>query len=96
MGIMVLLEVAAKPESVDEMSEFLAARLPETREFPGCESITAYLNDDGRTIVLVEHWDTQASYEKYTAWRQETGVLDTLASMLAGPPSIRYFDALDA
>ncbi len=96
MGILVLLEVAARPDCVEDMTEFLAARLPETRAFDGCEDITAYLNDDGKTIVMVEHWDAKASYEKYTAWRRETGVLDTLATMLAGPPSIRYFETVNA
>ena len=45
---------------------------------------------------MIERWRSRADYEAYLAWRTERGDLDTLGAMLAGPPSIRYFDAVDA
>ena len=35
-------------------------------------------------------------YDNYLAWRNETGVVDQLGSMLSGPPSIRYYERVDA
>ena len=96
MRTLVTLEAIAKPESLSELKDFLALHIPDTRTFDGCQDITAYLNEDGKTIVMVEHWDSKEHYEKYTAWRQETGVLAQLAAMLEGAPIIRYFDVIDA
>ena len=93
---LVLLEIVARPESVESLKDMLKARLPETRAYEGCQSITPFLNDDGKTFVVVEHWDSRDHYDKYLAWRTETGVLAELESLLAAEPSIRYFDTVDA
>jgi quinol monooxygenase YgiN len=47
-------------------------------------------------MVIVERWDSRRHHEKYLAWRTETGVMDKLGGMLAGPPSMRYFERADA
>ncbi len=97
MAIAVLLEVQIKPDSVDEMKAYFKEILPDTRAYDGCLGIDVYGNmDDGANLVLYERWETRPHYEKYLAWRAETGAVDKLGSMLAGPPSIRYFDTVDA
>ncbi len=97
MTVEVLLEASVKPEDVSDMKSYLAEIFPDTRAFDGCRGIDAYFNTaDTGNMVLVEHWDSQAQFEKYLAWRTETGVMDRLAAMLAGPPSIRYFERADA
>ena len=96
MGTLVILEAIAKTESILELEDFLKRHLPDTRSFKGCQNITAYINENGKTIVMVEHWDSKAHYEKYLAWREETGVLSDLGAMIEGAPVIRFFDALDA
>ncbi|MGH7960439.1 MAG: putative quinol monooxygenase, partial [Candidatus Binatia bacterium] len=59
MATLVILEIKAKAEHVNDVKSFMKARLPETRAYKGCQTITAYLNqDDGRTLVAVEQWDT--------------------------------------
>lgn len=93
---MVTLEMVVKPGSLDAVKQMLTARLPETRAYDGCRGITPYLQDDGRTILFVEFWDSTAHYEKYLAWRTETGVLEQLGSLLESEPTIRYFEALDS
>jgi len=56
-----------------------------------------YFNtDDGSKMVMVEHWKSRAHHEKYLGWRTETGVMDKIGAMLAGPPSIRYFEKAGA
>ncbi len=96
MSTLVTLEGIAKAESVQELKDFMKRHLPDTRSYDGCQDITAYLNEDGRTMVAVEHWDSKEHYQKYLAWREETGVLADLAAMLDGEPTIRFFDPIDA
>jgi quinol monooxygenase YgiN len=95
MRTLVLLEVTAKEESVDDVIQFFRTHLPVTRSYEGCRDITVYVNEDGRSIVQVQHWDSEEHYQKYLAWRAETGVLSELESMLDGDPSIRFFQSTD-
>ncbi len=96
MSTLVTLEGIAKAESVRELEDFLKRILPDTRSYDGCQDITFYLNEDGRTFVAVEHWDSKEHYQRYLAWRDETGVLAALGAMLNGEPTIRFFDPIDA
>ena len=97
MGVTVLLEAPVKPEEVSNMKSYLAEVFPDSRAYDGCEGMDAYFNtEDEGNMVIVEHWESRAHHEKYLAWRTETGVMDKLGSMLAGPPSIRYFERVDA
>jgi quinol monooxygenase YgiN len=97
MSVMVLLEAPVKAEEISNMKAYLAELLPETRAYDGCRGMDVYFNtkNDG-TMVVVEHWDSPAHHQKYLGWRTETGVMDKLGAMLAGPPSIRYFEKADA
>lgn len=97
MGVMVLLEAPVKAEEISNMKSYLAEIFPETREYDGCRAIDVYFNtEDEDSIVLVEHWDSRAHHEKYLHWRTESGVMDKIGGMLAGPPSMRYFERVDA
>ena len=46
-------------------------------------------------MIQVQRWDSKEHYQKYLAWRVETGVLGELEPLLAGEPSIRFFDPID-
>jgi quinol monooxygenase YgiN len=97
MSVLVLLEAPVKSEQVSNMKSYLAEILPESRSYEGCRAIDVYFNtEDGGKMVLVEHWDSRPHHEKYLGWRTETGVIDKIGGMLAGPPSIRYFERTDA
>ena len=97
---LVLLEVVAKLGCVDQLKDFLRAELPNTRAYDGCQRLTAFLDEDGKTFVLVEHWDSKEHYEKYLAWRAAPGPgfasLGDLGNLIEGDPSIRYFGAIEA
>ena len=96
MSVTVLLEAPVKAEEISNMKSYLAEVFPETREYDGCQGMDVYFNTENEgNMVMVEHWDSRAHHEKYLAWRTETGVMDKIGSMLAGPPSIRYFDKAD-
>ncbi len=97
MSVIVLLEAHVKPEAIDELKSSLKALLPDTRAYDGCQGIDIYSNtEDGGNLVFYERWDSREHYEKYLAWRTETGVMDQLGAMLTAPPSIRYFERVDA
>ena len=97
MSVTVLLQVTAKPECIDELIEMFGENFKQTRVYEGC--IDIYMtrsHDDPNTLLLVEEWETRPHYEKYLAWRAETGVVDKLAGMAASAPSITYYDRLPA
>ena len=97
MATLVLLEMKLKPEAAQKLKDMLPAMLPDTRKFPGCKDVHFYLQKDDPTVaVAVEHWETRGHYEKYLAWRTETGAIAKLGELFAAPPSIRYFDKIDA
>ena len=96
MAVMVLVEVQAKPDRLAELQEHMRGGLGDTRSYDGCTGLTTYINqDDDCNMVLVEAWESRAQYDKYLAWRQETGFLDKITEMLASEPSIRFYDQSD-
>ena len=65
--VLVLVELIAKPECVDALRRQLTEALPDTRSYDGCQSVTAFLNEDGRTILLSEQWTSRTHHERYVA-----------------------------
>ena len=66
--------------------------LADTRAYDGCEGLTVQRNlDEAAKIMLIEHWETRAHYDRYLKWREETGVLGKIGELLDGPPSIRFY-----
>ena len=65
-------------------------------EIEGCIDVGFYFNsDDENDLVVFESWESRAHYEKYFAWRTETGALGAIASYLDDEPSIRYLTKSD-
>ncbi len=97
MSVLVLFELQVKPENITDIKSYMAEILPDTRAYDGCQRIDVYLDtEDTGTMAVVEHWDSRAHHEKYRAWRDGTGFLDRIGAMLAGPPSLRYLERIDA
>ena len=96
MAVTVLLELQAQGDKVDALLNTFKEILPDTRAYDGFVGIELVQNqDDPTNVILIERWQTRQHYEKYLAWRTETGALEALGAMLAGAPSIRYFDTKD-
>jgi quinol monooxygenase YgiN len=93
---MVLLEFKARADAVDRLEAALPPLFVDTRAYDGCHGITAYSSaDGGPTFVFVQYWESRGHYEKYLAWRTETGTLTEIVGMLEGDISIRYFERVD-
>jgi quinol monooxygenase YgiN len=97
MSVLVLFEFKVKPENISDMKSYLAEILPDTRAYDGCQRIDVYFDtEDTGNMAVVEYWESRAHHEKYRAWRDRAGFLDRIGAMLAGPPSLRYFERIDA
>jgi quinol monooxygenase YgiN len=97
MSVTVLFEVQSKPENIDELKSTFKNILPDTRSYDGCQGVNVVGNqEDPCNVVLVQTWASRQHYEKYLAWRTETGAIEKLVPMLSKPPSIRYYDNIDA
>ena len=97
MAVTVILEVKAKPGTGDNLVSVFRQILPDTRSYDGCSRLELIQNqDDPDVLIAYECWETREHYEKYFAWRKETGALDTLGSLLVDAPNIRYFNLTDA
>lgn len=97
MSVTVLLAVTAKPECRDDLIAMFAENFKQTRVYDGCIDVYMTLCDDNpNELLLVQQWETRPHYERYLAWRAETGVVDKLAAMADGEASIRFFERLDA
>ncbi len=93
MPITVLLDLKAKPGAIEKLKAVFIEILPDTRRYEGCEGLEVKINqDDGDNLVIIEYWQSRQHYQKYFAWRQETGLLDRLGSLLGAPPALRYLE----
>lgn len=93
MSVTVLLDLTAKPGSIENLKKLFVEILPDTRSYDGCEGLEVKINsDDPNNLLLVERWQSRQHYEKYFAWRQETGLIDRLGPLLGAPPSVRTME----
>lgn len=94
-GIIVTFVLDLKPDAAEQMREGFAAALPDTRNFPGCRSVHVY-EDIATTnrLILIENWDSRDAYERYLAWRAESGMLDAMANALERPSTPDYWTFL--
>jgi len=93
MSVLVLLEALVKPKEISSMKSYLAEILPASRAFDGCQAFDVYFNTENESqLVVIERWEPRPDHEKYPGWRTETGVMQKIGGMLAGAPSIRFFE----
>ncbi|MCF8710078.1 putative quinol monooxygenase [Rhizorhapis sp. SPR117] len=91
-GVAVTFEMELKEQAVEPMIKGFAAALEETRAFPGCRSVNAYRShEDPNRIILLENWDSVEAYQKYIAWRTETGSMDGMVTALAKPSRPQFW-----
>jgi quinol monooxygenase YgiN len=91
MSIARIGETQAKPESVDELRDFLISIMPGIKSSEGCESVQLFQSaDEPSKFIVVEVWDSveshQASVRNIPAEK-----LDEIRPLLATSPSGSYF-----
>jgi quinol monooxygenase YgiN len=97
MSIVTVLEISAADGKSDELIALLRQHLGDTRARQGCEWLTVHQDhDDPNKIVLIERWARRADDDAYREWRAGPGAIKDIGPLVGGPPSIRYFDDVDA
>ena len=96
MSVIVIINLSAKDESVEELKKFLKENLPDTRSFEGCQGVQLYSSiESPSTLALPETWESEEAHKKYRSWRRETGAEDKLGSMLTEPLVMQFYDIVD-
>ena len=96
MTVTIIASLEVKPDCIEQVEKEMRENFSDSRAFDGCENLNAYRDQDSPTsIVLYQQWESKAKYEKYLAWRTESGFFARLAENLSGPPSIHYYDHVD-
>ena len=96
MSLFVVIDTQVKPEALEQVKAALKAALPDTRAFDGCQGVDCYENtEDPNNLIIIDQWETPQHYEKYMAWRNETGFTEQMTAALSAPPSFRHFERLD-
>jgi quinol monooxygenase YgiN len=96
MSVHIIVDMNVKSGSLDQMTAFMRDNLGDTRAFDGCKSLMVQSNvDEPNNLIIVQQWQSRAHYDKYLGWRTESGGMGTMKSMLAGAPSVRYYDMVD-
>lgn len=84
MAETVIAEFAAAPGRLDDLVDFLRGALPDTHRFEGCISLEVYVDRATDTVAMIESWDSHEAYDRYLAWRMESGMVDEAVDLLAG------------
>ncbi len=90
----VTLLFPCQPGKGKDLLDALTVALVDTRAYDGCVSVETFVDaDNPDTVVLIEEWDSRGQNEKYMTWRMETGLLEMLQPILAGPLEVHYLDS---
>tara|TARA_B100000676_G_scaffold72113_1_gene71960 strand:+ start:100 stop:396 length:297 start_codon:yes stop_codon:yes gene_type:complete len=93
MTTIVILDIPADVASRDAIYSMLTGVLDETRGFDGNQGMELLVNqDDPSNIVLYERWQSREHYERYLAFRQESGFSAEFRAIIPGEVSVRKFD----
>lgn len=95
MSIYRIGETQAKPEAVEELSEFLLSIMPGIRSSPGCESVQLYQSPDDRTtFMMIEIWDSKESHQ--TSVKEiPAEMIAKIRPLLASAPKGAYFEMVE-
>lgn len=96
MSVRVLVEAKVQADRMGDFTDYIASIVDGTRSYDGCSEMTFTVDqDDPTSVVFVETWESREKYEKYFAWRQESGALDKVGPMLQAPPSLRFLEVVE-
>ena len=96
MAVTVLVELKAKPDCAQALKSLWRGCMADTRAYDGCIDIFVYENqDESANFVLIENWESKAQYDRYLAWRTETGFVEQVISKCEGDLRFGFYDRSD-
>ena len=91
-NLVMVAELAIKPDKVDEFLEYTVENLKISRDYPGNIEFDILINEAKPDQVLFyEVWESLKAQQAYMKWRIEAGDLTKLMSFLAGEPKLTAF-----
>lgn len=82
--------LAVDPARLDEFLELIRREMPRSRSFDGCLRFEVFAAADG-AVLFVEHWESQAHADRYSAWRTANGDMKLLGSYLTAMPQAAVY-----
>jgi quinol monooxygenase YgiN len=95
--VTITLVLNLKPEATGPFCASIPDMLKDTKKFAGFRSIRVLRHKtDANQVIFIEEWNTEEDYEKYIAWRTETGSMAALGSALTSAPKKEVWPTLIA
>lgn len=92
-GVIVTVELNAKPQRLDELVEMLGAMFSVTRLRKGFRKIRLVRSAiESNKILLLEEWEAAQDFHDYIEFRIETGEMATISGMTDTQPRIGIWD----
>jgi quinol monooxygenase YgiN len=92
MTTTVLVELALRPDRLDEAPEIIRQTLVATAEAAGNEGLEVIVDDaDPTRVIIVAKWRTTADHDAYAAWRRTSEGAHDLGSIITSPRTKRVF-----
>ena len=89
MPITVILDMTIHQELLDEFLEGLAASMPGTLGFDGCEYVKTHQDAaNPNRVVLIEGWASDEVFASYGAWRADRGDAARYTKYYDGAPQL--------
>lgn len=82
--------LSVDPARLDEFLDLIRNDAPRTRAFEGCRRFEVFANAEG-AVLFVEHWESQAHADRYSAWRRSNGDFDLLSRYLTAMPQTAVY-----
>lgn len=96
MSVIVVIELKAKAGSRARLVAQFADILGDTRAFAGCQSVELIADAERpEWLTLLERWDNVEAYQRYKAWRIQSGTSVVAGPHVDGPPQVRFYTILD-
>ena len=86
-NLVMLAELAIKPDRLEEFLDYTVENLKVSRSYPGNIAFDILFDEAQPHVVrFYEVWETPAAQQAYMAWRVQVGDLTKLLSFLADTP----------
>lgn len=95
MSIYRIGETQSKPETIEELREFLTSIMPGIKASPGCEAVQLYQSQtDPTRFTMIEIWESTESHQA-SVKEIPPELIAKIRALLASAPSGGYFEMVD-
>ena len=82
-GVIITIDMVIRPEVAEQVIAGIPKMFEDTVRFAGFRSIRVVRHQyRANHLLIVEHWDTEAHYQAYQAWRNRGGDMEAAMGQL--------------